>query len=103
HYLNNSPALARGQRTRLDYSHDIANVSANFVVRHELGAASNVAFVFSVSDLSFDPNDHGLLHLVARHQPDLFLASMPGRGSRSGKRLAWCFGRRLPRHFFGVF
>src|SRR2546427_7902874 len=72
-YLNNSPALPCRHRTSLNYSHDIADVRAHLVMRHELCSPPNIPFVFSMANLTFYAHDDGLLHLVAGYEPDLFL------------------------------
>ena len=82
--FNNSPALSRGQRSGLDYSHDVARVRADLVVRHELGSTPNVASVFAMLNLTLDTHNYGFLHLVAGDQPDLLLPAMPRRRARSG-------------------
>src|SRR6185295_13314023 len=92
-YLNHAPAFARGQRSRLDYSHDVAYMSAYLVMRHELGSLANIPFVFRVTHLAFDANDYRLRHLVAGNKPDLFLPTALWRtcarlGFRARLRLA---------------
>jgi hypothetical protein len=86
HYLNHSPTLSRRQRASLHYSHDVANVRAHLVVRHELRPSPNVPFVFPVPNLSFNANNYRLLHLVTGDQTYLFLSAVPGRRARISTR-----------------
>jgi len=52
-------------------------MSPNFVVRHEPGSLSHISLVLRMANQALDPHHHGLLHLVAGNEADLFLAS-PG-------------------------
>src|SRR5438128_10152159 len=79
--LDDAPALARRQRTRLHQEDAVADAgSALLVVRLELVRTANDLAVQGVLDAVLDSDDDGLVHLVADNKALTGLAEAAGGG-----------------------
>src|SRR5664279_645934 len=68
--LNHAPALGRRERTGLHDQHAVADADlVGRIVRLELAGTTNDLAVERVLDPVLDGDDHGLIHLVADHEP----------------------------------
>src|SRR5829696_8155341 len=69
--LDNTPAFAGGQRSRLDDTYFVADLSAELVVSHKFLTLADVFAVHRMLDQTVDTDDDGLGHFVRGDHADL--------------------------------